>query len=204
MAITLKPEARTIINLLNKFGSLTIGQINKLFEGSNFNPIPTLAFLSKSRLIQFIDDNYAVLENRPNYKPETLYCLWVMLDKIGSTIEDNPNIRNISHSQEITSANPCDNGVEVCFINGSKMIEYVLYVDKTTISKISLIQDTFYTSTGTKPGEEERCKRLYTIVTKDEEIMDTIAEMNLTIPFVIALIEGELTEIPTINYYKMD
>jgi formyltetrahydrofolate synthetase len=110
---------------------------------------------------------------------------------------------NIARSDEIKSANPCDNGVEVCFINKAKTIEYITFIDKTSISKVSLIQDTFYTATGCKPGEEKECHRLYTFVVNDEEVMDTLADMNLTIPFMVAYVEGPLTEVPSIEYYQL-
>lgn len=188
-------ETRVYLNLLNKFGALTIDQIKKLAENTNFNPKPMISFLSNNRMIQFLENNYAVLQNRPTYNPETLYCVWVMLDKIKQD--------NLLKSPEITSASPCDNGIELCFINGSKVIEYVAFVDMANIAKVSLIQDTFYSTTGVKPGEEDKCRRLYTFVVKDEEVMDVLAEMNLTIPFMVAYIEGELTEIPSIEYYQL-
>lgn len=193
--MVLAEETRIVVNLLNKFGALTIDQIKKMFEGTRFNPKPMISFLCNSRMIQFLDDNYAVLQNRPQYNPENLYCLWVMLDKIKEP--------NIAKSDEIRSANPCDNGIEICFINNAKMIEYITFIDKTSISKVSLIQDTFYSSTGCKPGEEKESRRLYTFVVNDEDVMDILAEMNLTIPFMVAYIEGPLTEVPTIEYYEL-
>ncbi|ADL36376.1 hypothetical protein bpr_IV011 (plasmid) [Butyrivibrio proteoclasticus B316] len=191
----LAPETRVTVNLLNKFGALTIDQIKKMYEGTRFNPKPMISFLCNSRIIQFLDDNYAVLQNRPQYSPETLYCLWVMLDKIKES--------NIARTDEIRSANPCDNGVEVCFINKAKMIEYIAFIDKNSISKVSMIQDTFYTSTGCKIGEEKDSRRLYTFVVNDEDVMDILAEMNLTIPFMVAYVEGPLTEVPSIEYYEL-
>lgn len=191
----LAEETRVVVNLLNKFGALTIDQIKKMFEGTRFNPKPMIAFLCNNRMIQFLDDNYAVLQNRPKYNPETLYCLWVMLDKIKEP--------NIARTDEIRSANRCDNGVEVCFINNAKTIEYITFIDKTSIAKVSLIQDTFYTSTGCKVGEEKESHRLYTFVVNDEDVMDTLAEMNLTIPFMVAYVNGPLTEVPTIEYYQL-
>ncbi|WP_026658254.1 hypothetical protein [Butyrivibrio sp. AC2005] len=191
----LQEETRIIVNTLGKFGALTIDQINKMFEGTKFNPKPMIAFLCNSRMIQFLDDNYVVLQNNPNYTPETLYCLWVMLDKIKK--------ENIARSDEIKSASPCDNGVEVGFINSATTIEYVTFIDKNSIARVSLIQDTFYTSTGCKPGEEEKSHRLYTFVVNDEDVMDMLAEMNLTVPFMVAYVEGSLTEVPKIEYYKL-
>lgn len=191
----LQEETRVIVNMLGKFGALTIDQIKKMFEGTKFNPKPMVSFLCNTRMIQFLDNNYAVLQNNPNYNPETLYCIWVLLDKIKEP--------NIARSDEIRSANPCDNGVEVCFINKAKTIEYITFIDKTSISKVSLIQDTFYTATGCKPGEEKECHRLYTFVVNDEDVMDTLADMNLTIPFMVAYVEGSLTEVPSIEYYQL-
>lgn len=191
----LAEETRVTINMLNKFGALTIEQIKKMCEGTGFNPKPMIAYLCNSRVIQFLDNNYAVLQNRPSYNPETLYCLWVMLDKIKEP--------NIIKSSEIRGANTCDNGIEVCFINKSKAIEYITFIDKASISKVSMIQDTFYTSTGVKPGDEKNSQRLYTFVVNDEEVMEMLAEMELTIPFMVAYIEGDLSEVPGIEYYKL-
>ena len=191
----LQEETRVIVNMLGKFGALTIDQIRKMFEGTKFNPKPMISFLCNTRMIQFLDDNYVVLQNNPNYNPETLSCLWVLLDKIKEP--------NIARTDEIKSASPCDNGVEVCFINKAKTIEYITFIDKASISKVSLIQDTFYTATGCKPGEEENSHRLYTFVVNDEDVMDTLADMDLTIPFMVAYVEGSLTEVPNIEYYKL-
>ena len=33
--------------------------------------------------------------------------------------------------------------------------------------------------------------------------MDTLADMELTIPFMVAYVEGPLTEVPNIEYYKL-
>ena len=76
----LQEETRVIVNMLGKFGALTIDQIKKMFEGTKFNPKPMVSFLCNTRMIQFLDNNYAVLQNNPNYNPETLYCIWVLLD----------------------------------------------------------------------------------------------------------------------------
>lgn len=192
----LSEETRTVINLLNKFGALTIEQIKEMFKDSKFNPKPMIAYLCNSRIIQFLDDNYAVLQNRAEYNPETLYCIWVMLDKIKDA--------NKGRSAEIRTANTCDNGVEVCFINKAKVIEYIAFIDKTTISKVSLIQDTFYTSTGVKPGEEKNSQRLYTFVVNDDDVMETLSDMELTIPFMVAYVEGGLDGVPSIEYYQLE
>ena len=187
-------ETRITFNLIDKFGALTVDQINKLFEGKEFNPRRMMAFMRKNRMTQFLDDNFVVLENRLSYAPETLYCVWVMLDKIKAPY--------IAGSQEIKSANPCDNGVEICFINDGSILEYITFIDNTSIFKVSMIQDTFYTSTGVKRGEEDKCRRLYTFVVKDEEVMDILADMELTIPFMIAFVEGDLNGVPSVEYYK--
>lgn len=196
-------ETRVIINLLNNFGALTIDQIKVIFSGSKFNPKPMISFLCNNRMIQFLDDNYAVIQNRPNYNPETLYCMWVMLDKIKHSYMQRKVEQSIVRTGEIRSARPCDNGIEICFINDAKMIEYICFVDRTSISKVSMIQDTFYTVTGCKPGEEKESRRLYTFVVNNEDIMDILANMNLSIPFMVAYIEGELTQIPQIDYYRI-
>lgn len=188
-------ETRVYLNLLNKFGALTIEQIKKICEGTRFNPKTMINFLSNNRMIQILEDNYIVLQTKQTYSPESLYCLWVMLDKIKE--------ENLLKSLELNSANTCDNGIELCFINKSKVIEYVAFVDMANIAKVSLIQDTFYTTTGVKPGNEDKCRRLYTFVVNDEEVMEVLAEMNLTIPFMVAYIDGELTDVPSIEYYQL-
>ena len=201
--MNLKPEARDIMVLLNKFGALTMPQVNKLFEGSNYNPNPTIAFLCKIRQIQYLDNNYVVLQNKPQYSIETLYCLWVMLDKISKNLENQGKTGTIINTMEVRTASACSNGMEVVFINSKKTAEYLTFIDKTTISKVSLTQDTFYVSTGVVPGKEKTCQRLYTFVVKDEETMEIIGDMNLTIPYQIAYIEGDLTGVPTIEYYEL-
>lgn len=188
-------ETRIVINLLNKFGALTIDQIKKMCENTGFNPKPMISFLCNNRMIQFLDENYAVLQNRPEYNPEILYCLWVMLDKIKKP--------NIIRSSEIRSANTCDNGIEICFINDAKVIEYITFIDTASIAKVSMIQDTFYSVTGVKPGEEDKCRRVYTFVVNNEEVMDILADMNLTIPYIVAYVEGDLEGIPSIEYYSL-
>lgn len=199
----LAEETRVVLNLLNKFGALTIDQIKMMFEGTRFNPKPMIAFLCNNRMIQFLDDNYAVLQNKPQYSPETLYCEWVMLDKIKQSYAQREEKPNIARTNEIKSANPCDNGVELCFINGAKAIEYVCFVDAANFAKVSMIQDTFYTSTGLKPGDEKKSHRLYTFVVDNEEVMETLADMDLTIPFMVAYVEGDLTGVPEISYYEL-
>ena len=139
-------ETKLVLNTLNKFGSLTIDQIKKIFEGTGFNPKPMIAFMCNTRLIQFTEDNYAVLQNQPIYKPETLYCEWVMIDKIRHSGADM--IRTMK------TASPCDNGAEVCFINNAQTIEYLTFINKLNIARVSMLQDTFYTETGIPFGKE--------------------------------------------------
>ena len=70
-----------------------------------------------------------------------------------------------------------------------------------TILKVSLIQDTFYKSIGIDLGKEKSCQRLYTFVVKDEETMEIIGDMNLTIPYHIAY-EGNFSGVLTTKYYE--
>jgi len=165
-----------------------------MFKDVDFNPKPMIAFLIKYRYAQFIDDNYLVLENKPQYSIEMLYCLWVMLDKIKTP--------DITESMEIKSASLADNGANLCFINNN-VIDYVTFVNKANIAKVSLLQDTFYATTGTTPGKESDTKRLYTFVVTDDETMDMLSDMNLTIPYLVAYVQGELTDAenkPIITY----
>ena len=201
------PQARLLISLLQKFNCLTIGQIKKIYGGTNFKVKPMLAHLCDIRLMHFVDDNFAMIQNVSSYNPETLYCIWVMLDKI-------ENVKGIFNQSEINTAFPCDNGIEVCFLNKDRMegaedeniIEYITYIDNTSIAKLSLIQDTFYTATGVTRGNEGESHRRYTFVVQDENVMDIIANMDITVPFIVAYIEGDLTDTenePIIEYYSL-
>ncbi len=203
----LTPEARLFVNLLQKFHCLTIGQIKKIYGGTGFKVKPMLAYLCDVRLIKFIDDNFAILQEISSYNPETLYCIWVMLDKID-------NQKGIFAQEEIRTACPCDNGIELCFLNkdrmntdsNSKVIEYITYIDNTSIAKLSLIQDTFYNATGVARGNEAESQRRYTFVVQDENVMDVIANMNITVPFMIAYIQGDISDNenePVIEYYSL-
>ena len=156
-----------------------------------------ISFLCKNRMIRFIDDTYAVLQNRASYSIDTLYCIWVMLDRIDDSI--------ISESMEITTAKSCieDGGINLCYINGKKKIEYIAYLDNTNLTTVAYIQDTFYTATGAKVGEEEKTSRKYIFVVRDEEVMEKLAEMRLTIPFAVAYVEGNVADVPTIEYYEL-
>ena len=195
--MTLAPETRVILNLLNQFDALTIEQIKRIFKGTKFNPKPMIAYLCNNRTIKFLDNNYAMLQNISTYKPETLYSVWVMLDRIKA--------ERISDSLDLSSARngSDDNGTDIVYINNGKLIEYITFIDEMTLTKVSYIQDTFYTSTGVKPGQEEKSNRLYTFVIKDLSILETLSEMQLTIPFMVAYIEGDLEGIPSIEYYQM-
>lgn len=201
----LTPEARCFVNLLRKFDCMTIGQIKKLFSGTNLKVKSMISYLCDTRVIRFVDDNYAMLQSATSYSPEVLYCLWVMLDKI-------ENKDGVFAFKEMESAHPCDNGIEICFLNrdrlesndGADIIEYITFIDKTSVAKLSFIQDTFYSTTGVKRGEEELSRRRYTFVVTDEDVMDTIANMQITVPFMIAYIECDLTDsdnLPVIEYY---
>ena len=197
------PEARALLNLLNKYGSLTLPQIYKLFRTDRFNPQKMIAFLCKVHAIQFLEDNYAVLQNRPNYSIETLYCIWVMLDKVEKNMQKQGKTGFLWDTNDVKTSNRTSTVSEVMFISNNRVSEYLTYIDRTTIAKVSMIQDTFYVSTGVTPGNEKSSDRLYTFVVKDEEIMEIIGDMNLTIPYQIAYISGDLTGVPTIEYYEL-
>lgn len=188
-------ETRVVVNLLKQFGVLTLEQIRILFEGSTFLPMPMISFLCNARIIQFLEDSYAVLQNNPSFQVETIYCVWVMLDKISQSPK--------AFSKEVKSANACDNGIEVCFINEKQTIEYITFVDSNSISKVSLLQDTFYNRTGVSVGNEENAHRLYTFVVNEETVMESLSKMQLTIPYMVAFVEGEVTGVPKIEYYSL-
>ena len=59
------------------------------------------------------------------------------------------------------------------------------------------------TTTGVTPGYEDKSHRLYNFVVNDEEVMDILAEMGLTIPYIVAFVEGDLAQNPSIEYYKL-
>lgn len=191
-------ESKLVLSLLDKFGALTIAQAKKIFEGSGFNPKPMIAWLCKYRMIQFFDDNFITLQNNFQFDQETLYCLWVMLDRIKA--------EDISKSNDLRTANKCDNGAEICYINNNKTMEYITFVSTSTFTKISLIQDTFYTSTGVTAGNEESSMRNYIFVSDDEAILDELEKMNLTLPFMVAIVNADLMDpdaSPSIDYYAL-
>lgn len=193
MSIILEDETRLVLNTLQRFGALTMSQIRKIFEGTNFNPDPMIAYMCKARMIQYISDQYIVLQNRPSFNLETLYCVWVMIDKIRDS--------NSDMEKTLMTANRCDNGCEACFISNSSTVEYVTYISSKSLSRVALLQSTFYTDTGVERGKETDAHRLYTFVVKEDKVMDEIAQLNLPFPWMIAYIEGDVTDIPVIEYY---
>lgn len=196
MSIILEDETRLVLNMLQRFGSLTMSQTRKIFEGTNFNPDQMIAYMCKSRMIQYINDQYIVLQNRPSFNLETLYCVWVMIDKIRESDSDM--------EKTLMTANRCDNGCEVCFISNFNTVEYITYISGKSLSRAVLLQSTFYTETGVERGKEADAHRLYTFVVKEEEVMEEIAKLKLPFPWVIAYIEGDVTDIPQIEYYAAD
>lgn len=191
------PEARTILNLLQNFGSLTREQVHKIYEGTKFNADKLISFLCKARATRVIEDNIIVLQNNQRYDQRMLNCIWVMLDRIKS--------QNLLESVDLMSAKSSkdDNMTDICFINDGKRVEYITFLDTSDMSKVVHLQSTFYTSTGVKKGEEEKAKQLFVFVCKDEEVMEKLSEMELTIPFMVAFIEGNFNEIPSVDYYKL-
>ena len=57
-------------------------------------------------------------------------------------------------------------------------------------------------SAGVTQAWRDPAKDCIPFVVKDEETMDTTGYINLTIPYQIAYIEGDLTGVPTTKYYE--
>lgn len=197
--MNLSDEARTLVRFLSKFRCMTIEQIEKMYKHGEYESVDAMiSYLLKVRCLRMDEDKFVFVQSESSYSPEELYCIWVLLDKI------KPNSGHpISSTNEIKSANPCDNGIEICFINKNKIIEYITFVSKSDISKVSMIQDTFYTTTGVRRGSEQDSRRKYTFVVTDENTMDILADMDLTIPFEVAFVEGSYAGIPKIEYYGL-
>lgn len=196
--MTYSKEARAILNLLSKFGSLTTSQINKLFEGTKYNPGHLMSFLIKTRYIKMVDNDYAVVQNRKTYDKDTLACIWVMIDRIKKDA--------LYETTEVEGAACCidDGGINLCYIRDNKVIEYIAFIDMDKLTTVAYIQDSFYTSSGVSVGKEEESNRMYIFVVTDEDVMEKIASMRLTIPYMIAYFYGKVNEVPSIGYYELE
>lgn len=192
------PEARVIIGLLKEFNCLTRKQVAAIYEGSKYGSNKLVSFLIKARIAKTVDE-VVVLQNRPTYSMEMLHSIWAMLGRIkNGIILDSADIRSAKNAQE-------DNMCDICFIRNNRTIEYVLFVDETSMTKVSYLQTSFYSTYHVKKGEEAKADVKYIFAINNEDMMYKLEDMQLTIPYEVAYIIGDVVnDVPTVEYYAIE
>ncbi len=212
----LKPEAELIYNLISVVGAMTTTQAETIIEGyyNNVNASreigiingkyvkekklfpdtceQILKHLCRTRRTKIIDEKYHI----PFYKNEVdtkkLPSLWVLLDLATNEYGCDPSLL-----QQVVEGNGI---IDFSYIQDEQIIVNVIYVLPTDKSKVIASKQRFYDYTGCSKGEEKNQKIAYIYVTESLEAADMVNNENIAFHHKIALVQGDLTEHPTVRY----
>jgi hypothetical protein len=194
----LTPESQALYDIIQKIGSLTVSQIELIDTGhtkeSSHSPLTTIRFLNSHNYITFLNDTYVLPFLDKQEKRSGIACFWAMLE----LIKDADG--NIDHSNLDTIIE--GNGlVEFSYIHNSSRVVNFVYLDQSYLSKITMIKQRFYSINNIEVGHEKDAGIVHIFVTGSPEIAVEASELDIKLPHKIALLEGDLTQNPTVKFF---
>lgn len=200
--IAFTKESESIMDAIYKFGCIAEEQLPYFMpptsrKTENYHKVVCNHLLA-ARLITKISDNAYCPYVNGQYSQSMIDSIWVMIDLLNDSQNDVPMNERLEISFK------AEHPETLCFIKDSAKTVKILPVE--TVSEIPLIpfvQERFYASANAKPGEEVKKKSLEIIVIRDRAFMETIKQLNISIPHRIALLEGDYNKMPSISYFNI-
>ena len=194
----LTEQATIIAKAVEQFGCISIEQVKCLMAGIYERDIrPTINFLESNKYLRNISNEYLTSYYKNNIDSTMIACLWIALDQLET---QDGCIDRIGYESICKYDNICN----LFFIKDNVVIN-IAYISESTLSNVSLLQQRFYAHTNAEKGKESDKSILHLFVTKDKEIPGKINDMQLNIPYCIALISSIYGgEKPDITYIVPD
>ena len=152
-----------------------------------------------------LKDGYLTRYQATSIDKDAIICLWVLIDRTKKLNPDKP----LLCTDDFKSLTIGVDNTKFSYISSENTIESLAYISNTGfgVSDILLIQDTFRKNHHIEKGKEKESGRHYTFILKNDDkcdqIMEELAEADLSIPFTIALYTENEGNIPTIEYYDL-
>lgn len=192
MSNILSKEAQILVDSIYNFGCLSINQAKIILEGVT-KPSAVVKFLCLNQYVKFIDDTYIVAFKHPEPDREIIDCLWVAFDQFTEDGEFDID----AFSQCFKGEKPCN----LCGIKNNLILNFI-YTTENNLTNISFLQERFYSRTKAKPGKEDKKGIVHILVSRDVNILGKLEALNLSFPFVVAILSGPSKEQPQIEYYE--
>lgn len=210
------PLTQLVYDVISSVGGITTSQIHEIAKGyyantnaeKEMNAEPgdhvSLNFYNEERVNNMINAlrmgrqirSFNDIYHTPFYIKEIdtrkLPSLWVMLDLITNEYGCDPEML-----KQIIEGNGI---VDFSYIQDHKIVVNLIYILPTDKSKVVAANQRFYDYTGCEKGQEKDQDVVYVFVTESLEAADMVATSNLNFPHKIALVEGDITQKPSIRY----
>ncbi len=150
--------------------------------------------LCMDRKIKSFDDKYHIPFYTKDIDTRKLPALWVMLDLISNEYGCDPEML-----KQIVEGNGI---VDFSYIQDHSIVVNLIYIGQSDRSKIVAANQRFYDYTGCEKGKENEQGIVYVFATESLEAADMVVESKLRFPHKVALVEGDISQHPTIRYLE--
>ena len=187
--------------IMNRIKCLTIEQFKEFFpenpERLREHAMGSVYyFASNYQTILIKNKEILINATNPEYRQDLIDCTWVMLDIFKNSTKEYGSALCHKACQEAETPH-C-----IQFFLDNKFYKLVHIANRDELAKVLYARDSFYAKHEGKHGKEEESFTKNVIVIRDESLLTDIEEFELAIPHMIALLSGEDTKKPTIEYFE--
>ena len=198
----LTPEAKAAQSIINKLTCMHEAQLEyflpPLKEGyvKKNRASSVAAFLHFNKMAERVNE-YIYPYAMQKHSISQIDSTWTMIDMI-SKKHQTEYIGDFIHC--IMSG---DSPVDICYIDETgKTLKIMAIINEANVSMLAFEQNRFYTNTKCAVGEEAKTNTEYVIVIRDIALLDSIADLSLTIPHKIALLDYSAGVKPNVRYFE--
>lgn len=194
--MALSRDPATINKILAAVKCITITQVCSIFPDKSQNAIRyILSQLYHQNYISFIENNYIVPYRKESISRESILCAWVMLCQ-----DEEADIGiDVNNSMELEMIGSTEYPVQFMYVHKNVLYD-VIYIYNENIANLLYVQRDVLNRT----TEEGLASYRLIIVIEDENLIDQIAAIKLSIPNIIAVVhaKSDLYMIPEIDFYQ--
>lgn len=190
-------EATAILEAISKYGCITAEQAPYFMPESpisreNYHE-SIINYLVSSRQI-LRDGNYLCSLKCKFGNQKITDSIWTMIEIIEKLTTSSYHISELLE-ESFNGNKPETIGF---ILNSSKVIRLIPVYSSADITSILFSQEKYY-STGHKRGEEASSDLIYYLVLRDTNLLQEISKLNLTYPYKLAFLEGDMSVRPSIR-----
>lgn len=193
---------KEVLSIVNRFGCLTKEQIFAFFPQDSYllEKVNNCIYYQNSRNKQiWIGENYISRGASPVYDQAMIDCIWALLALLKTS--DNPEQTLLFHKYCFEPAYPFSIS---CVVNHKNICHFTYLDDANNTVPILSAREAVYSKREAKVGKEEKSPANIIFVSRNEEVLDTIAGCELAIPHKILILTGEKFKEPNIDFYSRD